>query len=103
DAPIERATYVPPPSGPTVDAALDDWERFIHRTDEIPLLVRCAWMHYQFETIHPFGDGNGRVGRLLIPLLLIERGVLSQPLLYVSAHLEQNRNGYYDALMRGRV
>ncbi|HET7699317.1 MAG TPA: Fic family protein [Candidatus Limnocylindria bacterium] len=102
-APIEEATFVPPPAGPVLEAALDDWERFLHRDDDIPLLVRCAWMHYQFETIHPFADGNGRVGRLLIPLLLIERKVLSQPLLYVSALLERERDAYYDSLMRGRL
>ncbi len=101
--PIERAVFVPPPPGPSLAGALDDWERFIHREDEIPLLVRCAWMHYQFESIHPFIDGNGRTGRLLIPLLLIERGALSQPLLYVSAHLERYRDDYYSALMAGRL
>ncbi len=101
-APIERAIFVPPPAGAVLDAALNDWEQFIHRDDEVPLLIRCAWMHYQFETIHPFLDGNGRVGRLLIPLLLIERKVLSQPLLYVSAYLEQNRDRYYETLMHGR-
>lgn len=101
--PIERASFVPPPAGPILEAALDDWERFLHREDDIPLLVRCAWMHYQFETIHPFGDGNGRVGRLLIPLLLIERKALSQPLLYISASLEREREAYYDSLMRGRL
>ncbi len=100
--PIEQAAFVPPPPGGVLDAALDDWEKFVHRDDEVPLLIRCAWMHYQFETIHPFGDGNGRVGRLLIPLLLIERGALSQPLLYVSAYLEQHRDRYYESLMRGR-
>ena len=100
--PIEDAIFVPPPPGPVLDAALDDWERFVHRNDDIPLLVRCAWMHYQFETIHPFADGNGRVGRLLIPLLLIERHALSQPLLYVSAYLERHRDAYYVSLMRGR-
>lgn len=100
--PIEDAAFVPPPPGPVLDDALGDWEKFVHRDDDIPLLVRCAWMHYQFETIHPFADGNGRVGRLLIPLLLIERGVLSQPLLYVSAYLEQHRDAYYESLMRGR-
>lgn len=100
--PIEDAVFVPPPPGSILDAALDDWEKFVHRDDEMPLLIRCAWMHYQFETIHPFGDGNGRVGRLLIPLLLVERHALSQPLLYVSAYLEQHRGRYYDTLMRGR-
>lgn len=101
--PIEDVTFVPPPPGPVLEAALTDWERFVHRDDDIPLLVRCAWMHYQFETIHPFMDGNGRTGRLLIPLLLIERGVLGQPLLYVSAYLERYRSEYTDSLMAGRL
>lgn len=101
--PMQDVTFVPPPPGPVLEAALSDWERFIHRVDEIPLLVRCAWMHYQFETIHPFMDGNGRTGRLLIPLLLIERGILSQPLLYVSAYLERHRAEHADSLMAGRL
>jgi Fic family protein len=102
-APIERATFVPPPPGAAMEAALDDWERFLHESDEVPLLVRCALMHYQFETIHPFSDGNGRLGRLLIPLLLLERKAISQPLLYVSAYLERNRDEYYEVLTTGRT
>jgi Fic family protein len=101
--PIERATFVPPPPGTELDRALDDWEKFIHEDDDLPLLLRCGLMHYQFETIHPFADGNGRVGRLLIPLLLLERNVLSQPLLYVSAYLEQHRDDYYATLTSGRI
>jgi Fic family protein len=101
--PIERATFVPPPPGDELDRALDDWEKFIHEDDDLPLLLRCGLMHYQFETIHPFADGNGRVGRLLIPLLLLERNVLSQPLLYVSAYLEQHRDDYYATLTSGRI
>ena len=101
--PIERATFVPPPPGPAMRAALDDWERFLHKSDEVPVLVRCALMHYQFETIHPFSDGNGRLGRLLIPLLLLERGAISHPLLYVSAYLERNRDAYYESLTTGRT
>jgi Fic family protein len=101
--PIERATFVPPPPGNAMERVLDDWERFIHEEDDLPLLLRCGLLHYQFETIHPFADGNGRVGRLLIPLLLLERKVLSQPLLYVSAYLEQHRDDYYATLMTGRL
>lgn len=103
ETPIERATFVPPPPGNELDRALDDWEKFIHEDDDLPLLLRCGLMHYQFETIHPFADGNGRVGRLLIPLLLLERKVLSQPLLYVSAYLERHRADYYATLMSGRL
>lgn len=92
------ATFVPPP----VDAmrpALDDFEQFLHETS-LPLLVHLAIAHYQFEVIHPFLDGNGRVGRLMIPLVLIERGVLPQPLLYLSAYFERHRSRYYDLLLQ---
>lgn len=99
--PIERAIFVPPPPS-ALDAAIDDWEKFVHEEDELPPLIRCALMHYQFETIHPFTDGNGRLGRLLLPLFLIESGCLSQPLLYVSAYLEARRDAYYDSLSEGR-
>lgn len=99
--PIDRAIFVPPPPE-AVAAALDDWEKYVHEDDDTPPLIRCALMHYQFETIHPFSDGNGRIGRLLMPLFLIERECLSQPLLYLSAYFEQRRSAYYDALTDGR-
>jgi Fic family protein len=99
--PIERAMFVPPPPAALRDA-LDDWEKYVHEEDETPPLIRCALMHYQFETIHPFTDGNGRVGRLLMPLFLIEKGCLSQPLLYLSAYFEERRSEYYEALSEGR-
>lgn len=91
------AIFVPPP----VDAmklALDDLEQFLHDRS-LPLLIHLAMAHYQFEVIHPFLDGNGRVGRLLIPLVLIEREVLPQPLLYLSVYFERNRTRYYDLLL----
>ncbi len=99
--PIERAVFVPPPPA-ALAGALDDWEKYAHEEDETPPLIRCALMHYQFETIHPFADGNGRLGRLLMPLFLIESGCLSQPLLYLSAYFEQRRAAYYGALSEGR-
>jgi Fic family protein len=91
------ATYVGPPPG-EMERCLDDFERFIHEDSLLPL-VQAAVLHYQFEAIHPFGDGNGRVGRLLIALFLRDRGLLPQPLLYLSAYFERTRDEYYDRLM----
>lgn len=97
------AIYVPPPV-PQMNIALDAWERFAH--DErhvVPELVRCALLHVQFESIHPFNDGNGRAGRLLIPLYLMQRRRLSRPLLYLSAYIDARRRDYYDLLQRTRT
>ena len=99
---LADATYVPPPPN-EMRQALSDWERFLHERDRFPDLVQCALMHEQFEAIHPFHDGNGRVGRLLITLFLIERGRLSEPLLYLSAYIERTRRTYYDLLQRVRT
>jgi Fic family protein len=71
-----------------------DLERFLHEEPRLPILVRCALVHYQFETIHPFLDGNGRLGRLLIVFYLVERGILRDPLLYISDYLERHRDEY---------
>lgn len=97
-APIEEARYVPPPVSQMKDA-LSDFEDFLH-DETLPPLIVAALAHYQFEAIHPFGDGNGRVGRLLISLLLCERGLLPQPLLYLSAYFERSGAEYYDRLLR---
>ena len=97
-APIEEARYVPPPV-PEMQTALSDFEKFLH-DDTLPPLIVAALAHYQFEAIHPFGDGNGRVGRLLISLVLHERGLLPQPLLYISAYFERSGAEYYDRLLR---
>jgi len=97
-APVGEATYVPP-AVPEMHEALDAWERYLHAESDLPLLVQCALMHYQFEAIHPFVDGNGRVGRLLIPLYLAEKGLVSKPLLYLSAYFEANRSDYYGRLL----
>lgn len=97
---IASATYVPPPV-PDMKRCLGDLESFIHRPpDDLPPLVRMAMVHYQFEAIHPFIDGNGRVGRLLLTLLLCVEGVLSQPLLYLSAYFNRHRQDYYAHLLR---
>lgn len=99
---LETAAYVPPPV-PEMMEALGQWELSLHRKGELPDLVQCALMHEQFEAIHPFLDGNGRIGRLLITLFLLERGRLSQPLLYISSYLEPHRAEYYEALQRVRT
>jgi Fic family protein len=96
------APYVPPPVA-EMKQALGDWELFLHKRDALPDLVQCALMHEQFEAIHPFLDGNGRVGRLLITLFLIERDRLAQPLLYLSEYIERHRQAYYDHLQRVRT
>ena len=96
------AAYVPPPVE-NMHVCLDEWEKFLHQRDAMPDLVQCALMHEQFEAIHPFLDGNGRVGRLLITLFLIERGRLSQPLLYLSHYIDEHRKDYYDLLQRVRT
>lgn len=98
---IETAVFVPPPVD-DMQRCLDDLERFIHEDTAIPPLVKIALVHYQFETIHPYLDGNGRLGRLLIVFLLVERGLLPQPLLYLSAYFERRRSDYYDRLQAVR-
>jgi Fic family protein len=97
----ENAVFVPPLASDVPDA-LADWERFANGDVRLPVLVKCALLHYQFETIHPFLDGNGRLGRLLIVFYLIQQQRLGAPLLYVSAYLERNRREYYDRLQAVR-
>lgn len=97
-----NARFVPPPPG-DMDDALGDLEKFFHSEDHLPPLVRCALIHYQFETIHPFNDGNGRVGRLLITLYLVWQGILQEPMLYLSAYLKAHQQEYYDRLQQVRT
>jgi Fic family protein len=98
---LNTATFVPPPHH-AVPAALGELENFLHARDELPPLVKIALAHVQFETIHPFLDGNGRVGRLLITFLLTERGVLHKPVLYLSHYFKQHRQTYYEHLQAVR-
>jgi Fic family protein len=91
------AEYVPPPPE-EMWPALDAFEKYLHSDDVQPRLVRLAFIHQQFEAIHPFLDGNGRIGRLLISLLLVEWGLLPLPLLYLSAYFERERQAYYELL-----
>jgi Fic family protein len=95
---LNTAVFIPPPVSEMHDA-LHQLELFIHATTELPPLVRLALIHYQFEAIHPFLDGNGRIGRLLLILLLTDWKLLPQPLLYLSAYFEQHRQTYYDHLL----
>ena len=97
----ETAVFVPPAVDPMKDA-LSDWEKFAHGQPLMPVLIRCALLHYQFETIHPFLDGNGRVGRLLIVFFLVWTDILPQPLLYTSSFFERHRTEYYDRLQAVR-
>ena len=99
---IHEARFVPPPKD-EMERVLGDLETYLHRErgpDCIPPLVEMALIHYQFEAIHPFRDGNGRIGRLLIPLLLIAQGRIDGPILYLSGYLERNREQYMDYMLR---
>ena len=97
-ATVAKARFVPPPPN-ELAACLDAWEEHLHDHD-LPPLLQAALLHYQFEAIHPFIDGNGQVGRLLITLFLVEREILPSPLLYLSAFFEATRRDYYDLLTR---
>ena len=97
-----NARYVPPPPE-EMQASLDNLEKYMHDEQETPVLIRCALIHYQFETIHPFNDGNGRLGRLLITFFLVWQGVLNEPMLYLSAYLKTHQQEYYDRLQQVRT
>lgn len=102
-ATLSDAVFVPPPHH-VINELMSDLEKFANDTaNPLPDLLKIALIHYQFETIHPFLDGNGRVGRMLISLCLVNLGVLRSPILYLSDYLEKNRLLYYDNLMRVRT
>ena len=94
---IQEARFIPPPPMYLRDSFYD-WEDFVNNSQRLPPLVRCALMHYQIETIHPYSDGNGRIGRLMITLFLCATKILTTPLLYLSAYFERDRQRYYDEL-----
>lgn len=98
---IRQATFVPP-TVPDMTSSLDNFEKFLHARSDLPVLLTVGLAHAQFEAIHPFADGNGRVGRLLITFQLVHRGVLHRPVLYLSLYLKRNRLEYYDQLMAVR-
>ncbi|MBP3578158.1 MAG: Fic family protein [Lachnospiraceae bacterium] len=98
---IKNARYIPPNPEDMINA-MSDLEKYINSDDSMDLLIQVALLHYQFETIHPFLDGNGRVGRLLITLFLMEKKVLNSPVLYISYYLKKNRIEYYDRMSEVR-
>jgi len=98
---IKNAKFIPP-NHEDMLFALDDFEKYIHNNDDVDPLIKISLIHYQFETIHPFLDGNGRMGRLLVNLFLTENELLNFPTLYISCYLKQNRQEYYDRLMEVR-
>ncbi len=99
---LKNARYIPP-APDDMQAAMSDLEKYIHADDETDVLIRAALIHYQFESIHPFLDGNGRVGRLLITLFLMEKKILTTPALYISYFLKKNRIEYYDRMTEVRA
>lgn len=98
---LKTARYIPP-TVQDMEEAMSDLEKYFHADDNLDVLIRAALIHYQFESIHPFLDGNGRIGRLLITLFLMEKGVLTTPALYISYFLKQNRIEYYDRMTEVR-
>lgn len=95
---FNNARYIPPPV-PQMNESLEHLEKFLHEETKIPALIRLALIHYQFEAIHPFRDGNGRIGRLLLALLLCDWKLLSKPLLYLSGYFDHHRDEYFDHLL----
>jgi len=98
--PVAQARFIPPPPGDLLRAGVDDWLSWINAPSDIPQVVRAALAHYQFETLHPFSDGNGRLGRLIVVLQLMQYGVLHYSLLIVSPWFEARRREYQDSLLR---
>jgi len=100
---VERSRFVPPPDGDLLIQGMSDWEKWINADDTIPLLVKVALGHYQFETLHPFSDGNGRLGRLIMVLQLIYANALRYPILNLSPYLELRMEEYKDLLLNSSV
>ena len=100
DSSIYEARYVPPPPGDQLKQGLEAWQEWVNRDHHLPIVVMCALGHYQFEALHPFGDGNGRIGRLVLVLQLLRSGSLPEPALTISPWLEKRRQEYQDHLLR---
>lgn len=100
DAAVEEARFIPPPEGDLLESGFREWERWVATPRELPSVVQAALAHYQFETLHPYHDGNGRIGRLVIALQLMKLGELQEPLLTVSSWLEARRQEYQDRLLQ---
>lgn len=98
--PVTKQVVYTPPSPEFLDGLLDNWEHFANTDDDVDALIRMAILHYQFEAIHPFIDGNGRVGRILNLLFLVQRNLLPEPILYLSSHIHQHRPTYYTLLRK---
>jgi Fic family protein len=99
---LKTARYIPPNADDMIET-MSDLEKYINADDNLDVLIRAALIHYQFETVHPFLDGNGRIGRLLVTLFLMEKNVLNAPVLYISYFLKKNRVEYYDRMTEVRV
>lgn len=97
-----NARFVPPPAS-ELSEMLGQLEKYLNTAEHMPPLIQCALIHYQFETLHPFNDGNGRLGRLLITLYLVSKEILEQPVLYISAYLKVHQQEYYDRLQQVRT
>jgi cell filamentation protein, protein adenylyltransferase len=98
--PVQEARFIPPPSGVLLEEGFDNWEKWINSKNDIPIVIKMALGHYQFETLHPYANGNGRLGRLIGLLQLVEEGSLSHPILNLSAWFEVRRAEYVDGLLR---
>lgn len=94
-----QVIYTPPDDHATITALLNNWEQFLHVDDDLDPLVKLAILHYQFEAIHPYFDGNGRTGRIINILFLIEKGLLDLPILYLNRYILSNKTGYYQGLL----
>lgn len=97
--PIHEARFVPLPNGPLLEQGVSDWEKWVNAENDVPIVAKVALAHYQFETLHPYADGNGRLGRLVAVLQLIQEGILKHPALNIAPWLEANRQEYIDGLL----